>query len=96
MAKGYVVARITVTDPIAYAEYSKASAEALKAHGGRALVKGGRMAQLEGDSRARNVVLEFESFEAAQNYYNSIEYQAAKAKRKGAAVADIVAIEGAD
>lgn len=96
MAKGYVIARVTVLDPAAYAEYGKASAEALKAHGGRALVKGGKIEKLEGECRERNVVLEFDSFEAARNYYHSAEYQAAKAKREGAAVMDIFAVEGAE
>lgn len=96
MTKGYVIASVTVIDPDAYAQYAKASGEALKAHGGRALAKGGRTAELEGQNRPRNVVLEFDSFEAAQRYYKSVEYQAAKAKREGAAIADIVAVEGVE
>ena len=36
----------------------------------------------------------FESFEAARAYYFSAEYQAAKAKRAGAAVAEFVLVEG--
>jgi len=96
MAKGYVVACVTVLDPVAYAQYSKASAEALKKHGGRALARGGQMVELEGTTRPRNVILEFDSLEAAKRYYTSAEYQAAKAKREGVAVADIFAVEGGE
>jgi uncharacterized protein (DUF1330 family) len=96
MAKGYIIARISVSNPQAYAEYAKASVEALKAHGGRALVRAGEYTLLEGEARPRNVVLEFDNYEEAQAYYRSTEYQAAKSKRNGAAVADIIAITGAE
>jgi uncharacterized protein (DUF1330 family) len=42
------------------------------------------------------VIIEFESLEQAKRYFHSPEYQAAKAKRAGAAVAEIVAVEGAE
>jgi uncharacterized protein (DUF1330 family) len=42
------------------------------------------------------VILEFDSFEQARRYYHSAEYQAAKAKRDGIAVAEIVAVEGVE
>jgi uncharacterized protein (DUF1330 family) len=94
MPKGYVIARVDVTNPDAYALYAAAAGEAIKKHGGRALARGGRHEALEGQARARNVVLEFDSFDAARNYYFSTEYQAAKAKRKGAAVTEFVLVEG--
>jgi uncharacterized protein (DUF1330 family) len=50
----------------------------------------------EGKQRARTVVIEFPSYDAALACYRSPEYQAAKALRKGKAEADIVAIEGYD
>ncbi|MFL5457853.1 MAG: DUF1330 domain-containing protein [Myxococcales bacterium] len=96
MPKAYVIARITVTDPDSYAEYVKGATEAIRKFGGRPLARGGTYEALEGEARARNVVLEFESLEQAKRYYHSAEYQAAKAKREGAAVADIVAVEGVD
>jgi uncharacterized protein (DUF1330 family) len=96
MPKGYVIARVTVTDPQAYAEYVKDATVAIRQYGGRPLVRGGAHAPLEGEARPRNVVIEFESFEQAQRYYHSPEYQAAKAKREGAGIAEIVAVEGAD
>ena len=96
MPKGYVIARVTVTNPQAYAEYAKDATEAIRQYGGRALVRGGAYEALEGEARARNVVVEFESFEQAKRYYHSAEYQAAKAKRAGAAVAEFVVVEGVE
>ena len=96
MPKGYVVARLTVTDPDAFAEYVKDATAAIRQYGGRPLARGGAYEALEGEARARNVILEFDSFEQARRYYHSAEYQAAKAKRDGIAVAEIVAVEGVE
>ncbi len=95
MPKGYIVARIVVTNPEAYAEYVKDASAAIRQYGGKPLARGGAFEQLEGEARPRNVVIEFESIEQAKRYYHSPEYQAAKKKREGAGMADIVAIEGA-
>lgn len=95
MAKGYIIARINVTDPEGYAEYAKDATEAIRHYGGKPLVRGGKFETLEGEGRARNVVIEFESFEKAKEYFLSTQYQAAKAKRIGKALADIVVVEGA-
>ena len=96
MPKGYVVARLTVTDPDAFAEYVKDGTAAIRQYGGRPLARGGAFEALEGEARTRNVILEFDSFEQARRYYHSAEYQAAKAKRDGIAVAEIVAVEGVE
>ena len=95
MPKGYVIARVTVTNPEAYAEYAKGATEAIRQYGGRPLVRGGAYEALEGEARARNVVIEFDSVEQAKRYYYSPEYQAAKAKRAGAAIGEFVVVEGA-
>ena len=95
MPKGYIVARIVVTNPEQYAAYVRDASEAIRKYGGKPLARGGTYEQLEGEARPRNVVIEFESLEQAKRYYHSPEYQAAKAKREGAGEADIVAVEGA-
>ena len=96
MPKAYIVARVTVTDPEAYAEYAKGATEAIRKYGGRPLARGGAHEALEGEARARNVIIEFDSLEQAKRYYHSPEYQAAKAKRAGAAVGEFVAVEGVE
>jgi uncharacterized protein (DUF1330 family) len=96
MAKGYLIVRMTVSDPEAYKEYAAMASEAMKIYGCKPLVRGGRSEALEGEARPRNVVLEFESYEAARAYYDSPEYQAAKAKRLPASVGEVVLVEGVD
>ena len=94
MPKGYIVSRVDIKDPQAYARYAEAGTKAIALHGGKVLARGGRHEALEGPARQRNVVLEFESFEAARKYFHSAEYQAAKAHREGAAEMEIVLVEG--
>ena len=94
MPKGYVIARCTVTDPAKWAEYAAGASEAIKKYGGTALARGGRCEIIEGEARARNVVLEFESFEAARRYVSSPEYAAAKKLRQSAGVLDMIIVEG--
>lgn len=95
MAKGYWIGRVDVSDPAAYQAYVAANAAPIAAHGGRFLVRGGPVTALEGRTRARNVLLEFPSFEAALACYRSPGYQAAVALRQPVAVADLVVVEGA-
>ena len=51
---------------------------------------------MEGEARPRNVILEFESFDAARTYYYSPEYQEAVKKRVPASIGELVLVEGAD
>jgi uncharacterized protein (DUF1330 family) len=95
MPKGYIISRVDITEPEAYARYRDAGSEAIRKHGGRILARGGRFEALEGPARARNVVIEFESYDAARAYYFSEDYQKAKTYREGAAAIEIVLVEGA-
>ena len=94
MAKGYWVARVDVHDAEAYKDYVASNGAAFAKFGGRFLVRGGTMESVAGQSRARNVVLEFPSYQAALDCWNSPEYQAARAKQKGGAEMDAIVIEG--
>jgi uncharacterized protein (DUF1330 family) len=87
------IAHVHVTDPEAYARYAKGATEAIAAHGGVFLARGGRYVQLEGNDRSRNVVARFPSLEAAEACYRSDAYQAALAHAKDAAVRDLVVVE---
>lgn len=95
MAKGYVIAHIEVTDADVYPNYMQASSAAIKAHGGRVLARGGRAEIREGHGRARNVLVEFDSYEAARAFYDSEEYKVARKAREGAALFDLTIFEGA-
>ena len=95
MPKGYVISRVDVINSEAYAHYAAAATKAIAAHGGKALARGGRHEALDGSARARNVVIEFESYEFARAYFYSDDYQAARALRQGAAEIEMVLVEGA-
>ena len=90
----YWIAQVTVTDAEAYGRYAKLATAAIEGHGGRFLARAGRYVQLEGRDRARNVLAEFPSLEAAEACYRSPEYQAALAHARGAAERDLVIVEG--
>ena len=92
--KGYWIARVTVSDPEQYARYVDAAPAAFEKYGARFLARGGPCTQLEGEGRARNVVIEFDSYQDALDCYHSPEYQAARAHRANAGTADIVIVEG--
>ncbi len=94
MPKGYIIARLTVSDPESYKAYAAAATAAQAMYGAKVLVRGGKAEALEGEHRPRNVVLEFDSYEAAKRYYHSPDYQAAIALRQPFAEGEIVVVEG--
>jgi uncharacterized protein (DUF1330 family) len=95
MAKGYWIARVDVRDPERYKDYVATAKPAFEKYGARFLARGGVYEGMEGKARARNVVIEFPSLQAAKDCYNSPEYQAAKAIRVTVADAEMVLVEGA-
>jgi uncharacterized protein (DUF1330 family) len=96
MSKGYWIGRVDVQDDAAYMDYVTANAAAFAKYGGRFLVRGGAFESPEGTPRARNVVIEFPSYQAALDCYHSPEYAAAKALRLPASTAELIVIEGYD
>ena len=94
MPKGYWIARVDVHDPEVYKAYVAANAEPFREHGARFLVRGGRFTCPEGTSRARNVVIEFPSYDAAVACFHSEGYQAALRLRQPVSTADLVIVEG--
>jgi uncharacterized protein (DUF1330 family) len=95
MLKAYWIARVDVTDAEAYAAYMALGPAALIGNGGKLLSRGGQAVALEGpEPRQRNVVIEFESMDAALACHASPEYTAARAAREGAAEVEILIVEG--
>jgi uncharacterized protein (DUF1330 family) len=94
MPKAYWIARVDVNDAEAYKAYVAGAGPAFAEFGGKFLARGGKALAAEGVARARNVVIEFPSFQAAADCYNSPAYQAAKAHRLPAAIGEIVIVEG--
>jgi uncharacterized protein (DUF1330 family) len=95
MAKGYWIFHTTVTDPETYRKYVARDGEAFEKYGARFLVRGGEFQVVEGASKERHVIIEFESYESALACFRSGEYQAASAFRRMAAVTDLVIVKGA-
>lgn len=95
MAKGYVIARAIVTNPTAWADYAVQATAASEKYGGVYMARGGRCEVVEGEARSRNVVIEFESFDAARAYVHSPEYGEARKLREHAGVMDMIVVEGA-
>jgi uncharacterized protein (DUF1330 family) len=96
MAKGYWIVRVDVSDPEGYKAYVAADAEPFRKYGARFLVRGGRYEAVEGQSRSRNVVIEFKDYATALACYRSPEYAAAKALRQKASTGEIIIIEGCE
>lgn len=95
-AKGYWIGRVDVHDLERYKAYVQANAAPFREYGAKFLVRGGRFECLEGQSRSRNVVIEFPSYEQALACYHSPGYQAAAALRTPVSVIDLIVIEGFD
>lgn len=94
MPKGYLIVRVEVSDPEGYKRYVEESTHAVQKFGGRFLVRGGKHEVMEGQGMSRNVILEFKDADTARAYYNSPEYQSARAHRIGGADFNMTLVEG--
>jgi uncharacterized protein (DUF1330 family) len=92
----YLIANVDVQDAATFEEYRKQVPATIAKHGGRYLVRGGRVERVEGTwNPKRLVVLEFPSMEQAQQWYDSEEYRGPKALRMKCTVTDAIFVEGA-
>lgn len=95
MSKGYLIANVDIADDALYQEYRSRTPEVIARHGGRFLVRGGEVTPLEGDFKAKRlVVLEFPDVEAAKRFYFSADYQQIIPLRTRASTGDFVIVEG--
>ena len=91
----YVIGNIRVKDAELYKEYAAGTPAAIERHGGRYLVRGGAVDELEGSwSPERVVVLEFPSVDDARGWYDSDEYRELAKIRHRAADGELVIVEG--
>jgi len=91
----YLIGRIEVTDPEGYKAYASQTVALAERFGGRFLVKGGAMAQLEGSGPDRHVVVAFPDRKAAEAFYESAEYKAILPIAQRASQRDLVIVDGA-
>ena len=93
----YVVIQVNVTDEEKYEAYKKRTPASVEKYGGRFLVRGGAQQDLEGAlGYSRIVLLEFPDIDRAKQWYDSPEYQEAKAVRAGASTGIFTVVEGAE
>jgi uncharacterized protein (DUF1330 family) len=92
---GYLIANIEVHDPEIFAKYRDQVAPLIAKFGGRYLVRGGELRQVEGDTPfKRVVVLEFPSLAEARRFYDSPEYVPVLKLRTDSCTSDVALVEG--
>lgn len=97
MPKGYwVSAYRTISDPEKLAAYNKLAPAAVKAGGGRILVRGGRTVAHGAGIAERTVLIEFDNFEQAVAAYESAAYQEALVVLSDGVERDLRIVEGID
>ena len=98
MPAAYLIVESKITDPEAFKRYMAAAPEIVRTFGGEYLVRGGRMAVLEGSWQPpRLTVLRYPDFDTARRMYDSPAYTAVRAYRAGAtALFNMVLVEGVD
>ncbi|MEM8863815.1 MAG: DUF1330 domain-containing protein, partial [Chloroflexota bacterium] len=78
-----------------YKEYTKLTPGIIEKFGGKFIARGGDVTTLEGDEEENRVVLlEFPTAQAAKDFYNSDEYQAAIKVREGASEGQFIVVDG--
>ena len=95
MAKAYWIGRVDVHDPDTYKLYAQEAVGLFQKYSARILARGGRAEAVEGQSRARNIVVEFNSMDDALACFNSPEYQKARLWRQKSSIGELVLVEGA-
>jgi uncharacterized protein (DUF1330 family) len=69
--KAYIVAEIEVLDNSALANYRRLEQQSIRAGGGRELTVGGRIIPIAGEAPKRVAIVEWDSVEQAQAFFNS-------------------------
>ena len=92
----YVIAQVTVNDPVRYADYRAMVPASLEAYGGKFVARGGKTEVLEGeyDLPERFVIMEFPSVERAKEWWSSEEYREAKELRQAISNGVLIVTEG--
>ena len=91
----YVVVTVDVHDPARYEEYRRMVPATIAAYGGRFIVRGGTLHEMEGKwPRPRLVIVQFPDVDAAKRWWASPEYAPARALRQSISTAELVIVEG--
>ena len=92
----YVIGRLKASDWNWLRDYRPTTAALIEKHGGRYLVSGGSLEQVEGDDPLPDamVVLEFPSLEKARAWYQDPEYGPMIELRRRHSEIDLIIVEG--
>jgi uncharacterized protein (DUF1330 family) len=91
----YAIFDLKVFDIEKLKEYKNVAPEILKKFGGKVIISGGEANSVEGNwNQKRVVVIEFPSYEIANDWWNSDEYKKATELRKKAADTSVLIIDG--
>ncbi|MDA9624584.1 DUF1330 domain-containing protein [Pelagibacteraceae bacterium] len=94
--KGYVVCVYkSISNEEKLKEYAIKAKAAVEKYKGKFLIRGGQTTTNEGENSPRTVIIEFPSYDKANLFYNSKEYQDAHKILNGHAVRHHQTIEGA-
>ena len=91
----YLISDVTVRDAEAFQTYRTRAANAIARYGGRYLVRGGDIEQLEGAWKPRTIVIvEFPTKAQAHAWYRSPEYATALEVRDAALSRNLILVDG--
>lgn len=90
----YAMVHIDVHDAEDYSQYAALAGPAVAKYGGEFLARGGECVQMEGQGRARNVIIRFADMATALAFYNGPEYQEALSFGLPAASREYTFVEG--
>ena len=91
----YVISDVETRDPEGMARYRALAADSIARHGGRYIVRGGRIETLEGGWTPHAiVVVEFDSADQARAWYASSDYAEALKLSETALARRLILVEG--
>ncbi|MEO0914790.1 MAG: DUF1330 domain-containing protein [Pseudomonadota bacterium] len=90
----YSMVHIDVHDADEYAKYVEIAGPAVQQYGGEFLARGGEAVQMEGEGRARNVIVKWPDLKTAKAFYTSPEYQKALSFGLPASTREYTIVEG--
>ena len=96
MSSAYVIASVHVTNAIEFEKYRLQVPSVTEGFGGKYLARGGKQKTLEGEPFIgnRTVIVEFESYERALEWYHSNEYSQLVKLRQAGSYGTLVVVEG--
>jgi len=91
----YLIANVEIDDSEKMSEYLAETPAVIKKYGGRFLVRGGEFWIAEGKYLPKRlVIVEFESYAKAKEFWHSKEYEPLKKLRQSSAKTDMIFVDG--